>query len=51
MMRILVEHLHVGVGWHVVEVKIVLLDVLAVIAFVAGQPEEPFFEDRILAVP
>src|SRR6266702_8767762 len=34
-----------------VEVKVVFLDVLAVIAFVAGKPEQALFQDRIAAVP
>ena len=34
-----------------VEVVVELLDVFAVVAFAAGQPEEPLFEDRVLAVP
>jgi len=39
------------VGWRAVEVEIILLDVLAVIAFAVGQAEQPFLEDRVLAVP
>jgi hypothetical protein len=50
-LRVLVEKLHVRVGRCRVEIKVILLDVFAVIAFVAREPEEPFFEDRILAVP
>ena len=34
-----------------VEVEVVLLDVLAVIAFVAGEAEEALLEDRVAAVP
>ena len=34
-----------------IEIEIVLLDVFAVIAFVAGQSEQPLLEDRIFAVP
>src|SRR5574341_314499 len=34
-----------------VEIEIIFLHVLAVIAFAVGQAEEPFLEDRILAVP
>ena len=34
-----------------VEVPPVLLDVLAVVALRAGQPEHPLLEDRVLAVP
>ena len=48
---ILVEHLHVGVRRRGVEVEVVLLDVLAVIALAAGEPEEALLEDRIAPVP
>ena len=34
-----------------VEIEVVFLHVLAVIAFVAGQAEDPFFQDRIAPVP
>ncbi len=34
-----------------VELVVQLLDVLAVVAFAVGQPEESLFEDRVLAVP
>src|SRR5262249_21592302 len=40
-----------GVAGHRVEVPPVLLDVLPVVAFRAGQPERPLLEDRIPAVP
>jgi hypothetical protein len=39
------------VGWGVVEVIIVFLDVLPVIALAIGQTEEPLFEDRVIAIP
>ena len=31
--------------------KIIFLDVFAVIALIASQPKEPFLENRILAIP
>ena len=34
-----------------VEVEVVLLDVLAVVALAVGEAEQPFLQDRILAVP
>ncbi len=34
-----------------VEVEVVFLDILPVIAFAVGQPEEAFLEDRVPAVP
>jgi len=34
-----------------VQVVIELLDVLAVIAFPVGEPEQPLLEDRVAAVP
>src|SRR5262249_29188479 len=34
-----------------VEVEVVLLDILAMVGFAVGQPEQAFLEDRILAIP
>ena len=50
-LRILVEVLHVRVGWRAVEVEVVLLDVLAVIALAVVQAEQALLEDGILPVP
>src|SRR5215831_3478335 len=50
-LRILIEILHVGMGRRVVQVVVVLLDVLAVVAFAVGQTEQPLLEDWIPAVP
>ena len=50
-LRVLVEILHVRVGRRAVEVEVVLLHVLAVVAFAVGEAEQPFLEDRVLAVP
>jgi hypothetical protein len=50
-LRVLVEKLHVRVGWRAVEVEVVLLDVLAVVALAVGEPEEALLEDGVLAVP
>ena len=50
-LRILVEHLQVGVRRRGVEVVVKLLDVLAVVALAVGQAEEAFLEDGIVAVP
>src|SRR5277367_3811150 len=50
-MRVLVEVLHVRVGGSAIEVKVVLLYVLAMITFAVGQAEKPLLEDRIFAVP
>src|SRR5262249_47962690 len=35
----------------IVEIEVVLLHVLAVVALAVGQPEQPFFQDRVAAVP
>ncbi len=48
---ILVEIAHPGVGGRGVEIEVVLLDVLAVVALVAGEAEGALLEDRIAAVP
>ena len=50
-LRILVEALHVGMRRGGVEEEEVFLHVLAVIALRPGEPEHPFLEDGILAVP
>ena len=50
-LRVLVEVLHVRVGRRAVEVEVVLLHILAVVALAVGQSEEPFLENRVLAVP
>ena len=48
---ILVEVLHVGVRGGRVEVEVVLLYVLTMIALVARQAENPFFQDGVALVP
>src|SRR2546427_9767174 len=50
-LRILVEHPHVAVRRRVVEIEVVLLDVLAVVAFPRRQTEVPLLQDRIATVP
>src|SRR5262249_43145331 len=50
-LRILVEVLHVRIRRRAVEVEVVLLDVLAVVAFAVCEAEEAFLEDRVPAVP
>jgi hypothetical protein len=50
-LRIFVKVLHIGVRRCAVEVEVILLDILTVIAFAVGQPEQAFLEDRVLAVP
>src|SRR5262249_12529876 len=50
-LRILVEVLHVRMGWRAVEIKVVLFDVLPVVALAVGQAEEAFLENWVLAVP
>ena len=50
-LRVAVERLGVAVGRGRVEVVVALLDVLAVVALVAGEAEEAFFQNVVLAVP
>src|SRR3989442_1712101 len=50
-LRILVEVLHVGVRRRAVEVEVVLLDVLGVVALVAGDAEQALLEDGVAAIP
>ena len=48
---VLVEHLHVGVGRGGIQVEVIVLDVLSVVAFAIGQPEDALFKNRVLSVP
>ncbi len=50
-LRIFVQIAQVAVARRGVEVEVILLDVLAVVALVAGEAEGAFLEDRIAAVP
>ena len=50
-LRIAVERLEVRARRRRVEVGVDLLDVLAVVALRAGQPEQPLLEDRVATVP
>src|ERR1700719_3267834 len=50
-LRILVQHLQIGVRGRGVEVEIAFLYVFAMIAFVTGQAKQAFLQDRIAAVP
>ena len=50
-LRIFVKHPHVGMRRRAVEIIVELLDVFAVIALEIGQPEQPFLQDRVFAVP
>ena len=50
-MRVAVEPLHPTVRRSAVDRPEVLLDVLAVIPLLVGQPEESFLQNRILAIP
>ncbi len=50
-LRILIQILHVAVRWRGVEIKIIFFDVLAVIAFVACEAKNTFFEDWVAAIP
>ena len=50
-LRILIQILHVTMRWRGVEIKIIFFDVLAVIAFVAREAKNTFFEDWVAAIP
>src|SRR6516165_5951802 len=50
-LRVFVEIAKPAVARGGIDVEIVFLDVLAVVAFVAGQSEGTLFEDRVAAVP
>ena len=48
---ILVQILHVRVRRRAVEIEVILLDILAVVAFAVGQPKQALFKNRVLFVP
>ena len=50
-LRVLVQVFHVRVRRRAIQIEVVLLDVLAVIAFVARQAERALLEDGVLPVP
>ncbi len=50
-LRVLVEILHVRMGRRAVEVEVVLLDILAMVPFAVGEPEQALFQDRVALVP
>src|SRR5262245_23353240 len=38
-------------GRRAVDIEVILLDILAMVAFIIGQAKQTFLEDRVLAVP
>lgn len=50
-LRLLVEHSLAGVGGRVAKVNVIFLDVLAVIAFGAGQIKQALLQYRAISVP
>jgi hypothetical protein len=50
-LRILVEHPRIGVRRRVIEIEVVLLDVLAVVAFGVREAEQPLLQDGVTLVP
>ena len=50
-LRIFVKGLEIGAGRSGIEIEVAFLDVFAVIPFAIRQTKQPFFENRIMAVP
>ena len=50
-LRILVEHLHVGMRRRAVEVVVILLDILGVVSFMTVESEEALLQDRVALIP
>src|ERR1700733_5460784 len=48
---IFVEELQIRTGRRLEQIVVILFDVLAVIAFLVGQSEKPFFQDAIFFIP
>src|SRR5262249_38570354 len=51
VLRVLVERLQIRMRGRRIEVVVELLHVLAVVALVAGEPEEALLQDRVASVP
>src|SRR6516225_7901768 len=51
LLRILIQIFHVGMSRRAVEIKVIFLGVLAVIALVARQSEDPFLQKGVPFVP
>ncbi len=50
-LRIFVEILHVRVSRRTVEIKVILLHVLAMITLTVGQAEQALFQNRVFSIP
>src|SRR5205823_8219192 len=50
-LRVLVQVLHVGVRRSAIEIEVIFFDILAMIAFVAGQAEKTFFQNWVMLIP
>ncbi len=50
-LRIFVEHAHVAVRGCRVEVKVIFLDVLAMIALISRKAKKPFFQNGVASIP
>src|SRR5262249_21291359 len=50
-LRILVQIFHIGMCGRRIEIEVVLLHILAVIAFVSSQPEQALLENRVSFIP
>ena len=50
-LRVLIKKPHAGVRRCGVQIEVVLLHILAVVAFVAGQPEQALLENCVAAIP
>src|SRR5260370_10090229 len=50
-LRIFVEHAHVAVRGCRVEVKVIFLDVLAMIALISRKAKKPFFQNVVASIP
>src|SRR5258708_33696456 len=50
-LRVFVEHAHVAVRGCRVEVKVIFLDVLAMIALISRKAKKPFFQNGVASIP
>src|SRR5579884_1215384 len=50
-LRILIERLHIRMGWSIIQIVIIFFDILSVIALWTTQTKEPLLENGVSAIP
>src|SRR5262245_55334595 len=50
-LRILIQVFHIGMGRVAINLELILLHILAVVAFAIGQTKQTLFDNRVLTIP